>query len=73
VSGHYHPKASVRARGRSISRPAFLYDDTRLILPAYGTYTGGLRSDAQVLCTLMQPEARAILTGKAPVAIPMPR
>ena len=41
VSGHYHPKASVPARGRSISRPAFLYDSDRLILPAYGTYTGG--------------------------------
>tara|TARA_R110002110_G_scaffold358923_7_gene568267 strand:- start:1713 stop:2378 length:666 start_codon:yes stop_codon:yes gene_type:complete len=73
ISGHYHPKASVHARGRSISRPAFLYDSDRLILPAYGTYTGGLRSHADVLCALMRPEARAILTGKAPVAIPMPR
>lgn len=73
VSGHYHPKASVTARGRSISRPAFLYDSDRLILPAYGTYTGGLRSGAEVLRDLMRPEACAILTGKTPIAIPMPR
>lgn len=72
VSGHYHPKATVRARGRSISRPAFLFDTSRLILPAYGTYTGGLRSQSRVLCDLMDADARAVLTGPQPVAIPMP-
>ena len=45
ISGHYHPKATLVTRARAISRPAFLVDDTRLILPAFGTYTGGLRSD----------------------------
>ena len=73
VSGHYHPKATVHATGRSISRPAFLYDSDRLILPAYGTYTGGLRSHCDVLCEVMRPEAKAILTGKTPIVIPMPR
>lgn len=73
VSGHYHPKASVYTRKRSISRPAFLFDSDRLILPAYGTYTGGLRSGSDTLCNLMQPNACAILTGPQPVAIPMPR
>ena len=73
VSGHYHPKASVTATGRTISRPAFLYDSDRLILPAYGTYTGGLHSRSEVLRDLMRPEACAILTGKNPIAIPMPR
>ncbi|MGR3473395.1 MAG: ligase-associated DNA damage response endonuclease PdeM, partial [Sulfitobacter sp.] len=63
---------SIRARGRSISRPAFLFDSKRLILPAYGTYTGGLRSQSRVLCDLMGPEACAVLTGPQPVAIPMP-
>ncbi|WP_300031985.1 ligase-associated DNA damage response endonuclease PdeM [uncultured Roseobacter sp.] len=73
VSGHYHPKAHLHARGRLVSRPAFLYDSTRLILPAYGTYTGGLRTDEQTLCNLMKPDALAILTGPTPVCIPMPR
>jgi uncharacterized protein len=73
VSGHYHPKASVSARGRSLSRPAFLFDSDRLILPAYGTYTGGLRSRSETLCNLMRADACAILTGPQPVAIPMPR
>jgi hypothetical protein len=72
VSGHYHPKATLRAMGRQISRPCFLYDSRRVILPAFGTYTGGLRANTPELCDLMRPEALAILTGSAPVAIPMP-
>ena len=73
VSGHYHPKASLQTRGRTVTRACFLYDQTRLILPAYGAYTGGLRTSAAPLQTLMTTNARAILTGASPVEIPMPR
>lgn len=73
VSGHYHPKVRLTVRGRSIARPAFLFDEQRLILPAYGTYTGGLRSSDAVLRALMNPDACAILTGAAPQMLPMPR
>ncbi|MBT8153014.1 ligase-associated DNA damage response endonuclease PdeM [Epibacterium ulvae] len=69
VSGHYHPKARVR----STSRPAFLVDPARVILPAFGTYTGGLRSTDPALTTLMSPNALAILTGPRPLPVPMPR
>ena len=73
VSGHYHPKARLLARGRALSCPCFLVDDDRLILPAFGAYTGGLRTDSPTLDRLMGPGARAILTGRRAVAIPMPR
>lgn len=73
VSGHYHPKASLRLRGRNVSRPCFLRDATRLILPAFGTYTGGLRACDPALAALMAPDARAILAGRPMVEIPMPR
>lgn len=73
VSGHYHPKATIRSRGRAVTRPAFLVDSDRVILPAYGTYTGGLRSDDAALAEVMRPEARALLTGATVHAIPMPR
>lgn len=73
LSGHYHPKARMRTRGHSLSRPCFLVDSDRAILPAYGTFTGGLRSTNEVLTSLMRPEALAILTGPVPRAIPMPR
>jgi len=73
VSGHYHPKVRVQTRLRTISRPAFLFDSDRVILPAYGTYTGGLRSDDTALASLMRPEAMAIITGQTPRQLPMPR
>ncbi|MEH6644826.1 ligase-associated DNA damage response endonuclease PdeM [Sulfitobacter sp.] len=73
ISGHYHPKATLQARGRNITRAAFLIDSNRVILPAYGTYTGGLQSRTPVLGDLMRPEAIAVLTGPNPTPIPMPR
>ena len=73
VSGHYHPKVRVALRGKSISRAAFLMDQKRLILPAFGTYTGGLRSDDVVFAKLMGPRAVAVLTGPTPRMVPMPR
>lgn len=73
ISGHFHPKACLSVRGRRVSRPCFLRDERRLILPAYGTYTGGLASRDPALAGLMAPAARAILTGSPMVEIPMPR
>lgn len=73
ISGHYHPKASLRMRGRAVSRRCFLRDAVRMILPAYGTYTGGLHSHDPALTRLMAPDARAILAGQPMVEIPMPR
>ncbi|OWU76237.1 ligase-associated DNA damage response endonuclease PdeM [Phaeobacter sp. 22II1-1F12B] len=73
ISGHYHPKASLTTRARRITRAAFLSDRDRIIMPAYGTYTGGLRSHDATLTALMRPDALAILTGPRPYAVPMPR
>ncbi|MDO6587282.1 ligase-associated DNA damage response endonuclease PdeM [Salipiger sp. 1_MG-2023] len=73
VSGHYHPKALLNLRGRRLSRPCFLIDAARLIMPAYGAYTGGLRCDRAPLNTMMGDGATAILTGPKPCALPMPR
>lgn len=42
VSGHYHPKASVRTPARRISGRCFVTDGRRLVLPAFGAYAGGL-------------------------------
>lgn len=69
ISGHFHPKAGLRG----VTRPAFLVDRQRLILPAFGTYTGGLRSSDPALTALMAPDALAILTGVQALAMPMPR
>ncbi len=69
VSGHYHPKARLAGQ----ARPCFLADAARIILPAYGAYTGGLWSHDPALTGLMQPGALAVLTGPKARVIPMPR
>ena len=69
ISGHYHPKARVR----SASRPCFLVDSRRLMLPAYGCYTGGLKWTAPALRNLFEDQATAYLTGRRILAVPVPR
>jgi len=42
VSGHFHPKAAVSVREKRVRGKCFVTDGRRLILPAFGAYTGGL-------------------------------
>ena len=42
MSGHFHPKLRVHLRGRQVSRRCFVLSPTKLILPAFGSLTGGL-------------------------------
>lgn len=42
IAGHLHPAARIRGRGRSVRRPCFACDGSRLVLPAFGAFTGGL-------------------------------
>jgi DNA ligase-associated metallophosphoesterase len=42
VAGHLHPCAIVKRRGHSLRRRCFVSDGNRLVMPAFGAYTGGL-------------------------------
>jgi len=68
VSGHYHPKTGVPGTAQ---RPCFLIDQDRLIMPAFGAYTGGLSSSHATLCQLMSDDALAVLTGSRAIPLPM--
>ena len=72
ISGHYHPKARISARGKTITRACFMTDGARLVLPAYGTYTGGLDWTDPALRSLFQPATQAFLTGPRIYAVPVP-
>ena len=71
ISGHYHPKHQVSAGGRQVTRPAFLVNAQRTILPAFGAYTGGLRTSDPILAELMGSKALAVMTGREAVPVPM--
>lgn len=68
ISGHFHPKARIRGT----SRPCFMVDEARLILPAYGCYTGGLDWTASALRDLFSRRAMAYLTGTQVLPVPVP-
>jgi DNA ligase-associated metallophosphoesterase len=42
VAGHLHPKAAVKVKGRRFVRRCFAASGHRVVLPAFGAYTGGL-------------------------------
>ncbi len=42
IAGHLHPAAKARGRGRSVRRRCFASDGERLVMPAFGAFTGGL-------------------------------
>jgi DNA ligase-associated metallophosphoesterase len=59
LSGHYHPKLTIAARGRRIARPCAVASESRLILPAFGALTGGMNAADPAILAAMQP-AQAI-------------
>ena len=42
MSGHFHPKLRLNLKGRRVSRRCFVISQTKMILPAFGSLTGGL-------------------------------
>jgi DNA ligase-associated metallophosphoesterase len=52
VSGHYHPKSHIDVRGRRLSGACFIHDDRRIVLPAFGAYTGGLHIESEAIRAL---------------------
>ena len=64
LSAHYHPKARLRLGGVNVSRPCFLVDERRAILPAFGTYTGGLDVADEAFREVIGPAARALVLGR---------
>jgi uncharacterized protein len=42
ISGHLHPAARIHQRGRTQTRKCFATDGERLVMPAFGAFTGGL-------------------------------
>jgi len=56
VAGHLHPCAAVRVRGRRLRRRCFASDGTRLIMPAFGAFTGALNVLDRAFANLFCPE-----------------
>lgn len=71
VAGHLHPCARVIGRGRSVRRRCFATDGTRLIMPAFGAFTGGLNVCDAAFANIFPDGATALVLGKGRV-LPAP-
>jgi len=63
ISGHFHPKLRLNLNGRRISRRCFVASDRKLILPAFGSLTGGL--------DVRHPEIVRAIRGEAVALVPV--
>jgi DNA ligase-associated metallophosphoesterase len=61
MSGHFHPKLRLSMKGRSVSRRCFVASATKLILPAYGAFTGGLDAAHPEILRKVGPGASALV------------
>jgi DNA ligase-associated metallophosphoesterase len=64
IVGHHHPKATVQARSGSVSRPCFVFDGKRLMMPAFGAYAGGLDVLDPAINRLFPRGGRVFLLGR---------
>lgn len=64
ISGHFHPRAAVPARGINVCRPCFVADQHRLVMPAFGAYTGGLDVRDPAIARLFPRGKQVFLLGR---------
>jgi DNA ligase-associated metallophosphoesterase len=75
LSGHYHPKLRVNVRNRHIARPCAVLGRgaggaERMILPAFGSLTGGMDAAAPEIRAALAPANRieALMPAKGRIA-----
>jgi DNA ligase-associated metallophosphoesterase len=77
IAGHLHPAAKLSMYGTTLRRPCFVGDGRRLVMPAFGTFTGGLNVLDPAFAALFADGAMAVWVlgeeGLYPVAAEMLR
>ncbi|WP_128893293.1 ligase-associated DNA damage response endonuclease PdeM [Erythrobacter sp. HKB08] len=63
LSGHFHPRLQLTVRNRRIRRPCAVVATGeerggRMILPAFGAYTGGMDASDPAILSALQPASR---------------
>jgi len=61
LSGHFHPKLRIHHRGRLVSRRCFVATERKLILPAFGSLTGGLDASHPEIVRALGAPAEALV------------
>jgi hypothetical protein len=71
IAGHLHPCARVAGRGRSVRKRCFATDGARLVMPAFGAFTGGLNVRDEAFAPIFPAGLTAMVLGRERV-LPAP-
>jgi DNA ligase-associated metallophosphoesterase len=63
IVGHYHPVARISVRGRSLRRRCFAGSKHRLVMPAFGAFTGGFNIRNDIFADILGVDFLAHLLG----------
>ena len=61
ISGHFHPKLRVNLSGRRVSRRCFVTSAMKIIMPAFGSLTGGLDAHHPEILRFVGEDAAALV------------
>src|SRR5437763_8098713 len=61
ISGHFHPKLRLHLKGRHVSRRCFVKSADKIIMPAFGSLTGGLDAHHPEIMGSVGNEAAALV------------
>ena len=64
IAGHLHPVARVAQRGRAVSRRCFAANGERVVMPAFGAFTGGLNIRDRAFKALLGRACTAHMLGE---------
>lgn len=68
IAGHLHPAGKIRRRDKSVRRPCFATDGSRMIMPSFGAFTGGLNLRHDAFAGLFdEAKMSAVLLGRGRV------
>jgi uncharacterized protein len=71
IAGHLHPCAKVAGRGGSVRKRCFALGDDRMVMPAFGAFTGGLNVCDDAFAPIFPDGATALVLGRDKV-LPAP-
>ncbi|MEJ7777361.1 MAG: ligase-associated DNA damage response endonuclease PdeM [Sphingomicrobium sp.] len=61
ISGHFHPKVRLHLRGRRVSRRCYVVAESKIIMPAFGSLTGGLDASHPEIAKHLRTKAQALV------------
>ena len=67
IAGHLHPGCGISQRGRHMRGKCFVSDAQRLIMPAFGAYTGGLAVSSKAFHGMFDDKASAWMLGRTAI------